>query len=111
MKKILGLILLLITVVSFSFATPALAGDVAKGGAIFSANCASCHLGGKNVVNPAKTLQKEDLEKYEMFDLEKIKTQVTNGKGAMPSFASRLTAEDIDNVASYVLAQAENGWK
>lgn len=111
MKKILGLILLLITVVSFSFASPALAGDAAKGAAIFSANCASCHMGGKNVVNPAKTLQKEDLEKYGMYDLESIKTQVTNGKGAMPAFASRLSAEDIENVAAYVLAQADKGWK
>lgn len=111
MKKILGLILLLITVVSFSFATPALAGDATKGAAIFSANCASCHMGGKNVVNPAKTLQKEDLEKYGMYSLDSIKTQVTNGKAAMPSFASRLSAEDIENVATYVLAQADNGWK
>ncbi|WP_330204849.1 cytochrome c6 PetJ [Cyanobacterium sp. Dongsha4] len=111
MKKLLGLILLLITAVNFFFATPALAGDVTKGAAIFSANCASCHMGGKNVVNPAKTLQKEDLEKYGMYDIEQIKTQVMNGKAAMPSFLSRLSNEDIDNVASYVLAQADNGWK
>ncbi len=111
MKKILGLILLLITVVNFSFATPALAADATKGAAIFSANCASCHLGGKNVVNPAKTLQKGDLEKYAMFDVESIKTQVMKGKAAMPSFLSRLSAEDIENVADYVLAQAEKGWK
>jgi cytochrome c6 len=35
---------------------------------------------------------------------------VTNGKNAMPAFQGRLTAEDIDDVASYVLEQAEKGW-
>ncbi|WP_066344456.1 cytochrome c6 PetJ [Geminocystis sp. NIES-3708] len=110
MKKIISLILLLITVATFSFSSPALA-DAANGAAIFSANCASCHMGGKNVVNAAKTLQKADLEKYEMYSLESIKTQVTKGKGAMPSFSGRLTAEQIEDVATYVLSQADNGWK
>ncbi|AFZ48806.1 cytochrome c class I [Cyanobacterium stanieri PCC 7202] len=110
MNKILSLILLLITLLSFSFTSPVLAADVAQGGAIFSANCASCHLGGRNVVNAAKTLQKEDLEKYDMYSLEKIVSQVTNGKAAMPSFKGRLDAQQIEDVASYVLAQAEKGW-
>lgn len=111
MNKILSLILLLlITCFSFSFSNPALAADVTRGGTIFSANCASCHMGGRNVVNAAKTLQKEDLEKYEMYSLEKIVSQVTNGKAAMPSFKGRLDAQQIEDVASYVLAQAEKGW-
>lgn len=110
MKKILSLILLLITLVSFSFSNEALAGDISQGATIFSANCASCHMGGRNVVNSAKTLQKEDLEKYDMYSLDKIISQVTNGKAAMPSFSGRLTAAQIEDVASYVLAQAEKGW-
>ncbi|MBL1210444.1 cytochrome c6 PetJ [Geminocystis sp. GBBB08] len=111
MKKIISLLLLLITVATLSFSSPALAGDAAKGAAIFSANCASCHMGGKNVVNATKTLQKADLEKYGMYDLDSIKTQVTKGKGAMPSFSGRLTALQIEDVATYVLSQADNGWK
>ena len=111
MKKIIiSIVLLLSAIVNFAWASPALAGDAQAGKAIFSANCASCHLGGKNVVNAAKTLQKADLEKYEMYDLEKIKYQVTNGKMAMPAFNGRLTAEQIDNVATYVLSQADQGW-
>ena len=39
-----------------------------------------------------------------------IKYQVTNGKAAMPAFTGRLTAEQIDDVATYVLAQSEKGW-
>jgi len=110
MKKILSLIVLLVTLVSVTFTSEALAGDISKGATIFSANCASCHMGGRNVVNSAKTLQKEDLEKYDMYSLDQIISQVTNGKAAMPSFSGRLTATQIEDVASYVLDQAEKGW-
>jgi len=89
---------------------PAWAGDLAHGGQVFASNCAACHIGGGNVVNGAKTLKLADLEKYEMASLEAIKTQVTNGKNAMPAFAGRLTAQEIDDVATYVLDQAEGGW-
>uniref|UniRef100_UPI0039A3F880 Cytochrome c6 n=1 Tax=Synechococcus elongatus (strain ATCC 33912 / PCC 7942 / FACHB-805) TaxID=1140 RepID=UPI0039A3F880 len=85
--------------------------DLAHGGQVFSANCAACHLGGRNVVNPAKTLQKADLDQYGMASIEAITTQVTNGKGAMPAFGSKLSADDIADVASYVLDQSEKGWQ
>lgn len=90
--------------------TPAIAGDIAHGSQVFTSNCAACHIGGGNVVNGAKTLKLADLEKYEMASLETIKYQVTNGKNAMPAFAGRLTEEEIDDVAAYVLDKAEKGW-
>jgi cytochrome c6 len=93
-----------------SFAMPAHAGDAAAGGKVFQANCAACHAGGRNAVNPAKTLKKEDLEKYGMYSEATIVTQVTGGKGAMPAFGSKLTAEQIGDVASYVLSKADDGW-
>ncbi|MEO0457924.1 MAG: c-type cytochrome, partial [Cyanobacteria bacterium P01_A01_bin.114] len=68
------------------------------------------HAGGRNVVNAAKTLQKSDLDQYDMASIEAIKTQVTNGKNAMPAFAGRLTSDQIESVAAYVLDQAEKGW-
>jgi cytochrome c6 len=110
MKRLITLILLVISLFIFSLNETALAADVAHGGQIFSANCAACHAGGKNVVNGEKTLKKEALDKYGMYDIEAIKTQVTKGKGAMPSFNGRLSASDIEDVSSYVLAQAEKGW-
>jgi cytochrome c6 len=109
MKKLISA-LLIMTVAVLSFIPSALAGDIAKGGKVFSANCASCHVGGKNVVNAQKTLKKSDLEKYGMYSLEAIKAQVTNGKGAMPAFKGRLNPEQIDDVATYVLSQADQGW-
>ncbi len=110
MKRLLSLILLLFAFFCFSFASPALAGDAAAGAKVFSANCNACHIGGKNVVNAAKTLSKDDLEKYAMNSLDAIINQVTNGKAAMPAFKGRLTAEQIEDVATYVLAQSEAGW-
>lgn len=110
MKKLLSIILLVVTVVTFTLARPALAGDAANGAKIFSANCAACHAGGNNVVNAAKTLKKADLEKYTMNSVDSIKTQVTKGKNAMPAFAGRLKDAQIDDVAAYVLEQSEKGW-
>lgn len=111
MKKIISVLLLGITIFTFAFSSPALAADAAAGKAVFTANCNACHLGGKNAVNPAKTLSKADLEKYGMYSAEAIINQVTNGKGAMPAFKGRLKPEQINNVAAYVLEQAEKGWQ
>ncbi|HAC66192.1 MAG TPA: cytochrome C6 [Cyanothece sp. UBA12306] len=111
MKRLFSLILLVFVFVALTLTPPALAGDAAAGKSIFSANCAACHAGGKNVVNAAKTLQKDALEKYGMNSFEQIVAQVTNGKAAMPAFKGRLKPEQIENVAAYVLEQAENGWK
>ncbi len=108
--KLLSTLLVLLTAAMFTLATPAIAGDAASGGKIFSANCAACHAGGRNVINGAKTLQKDALDKYEMNSLEAITNQVINGKNAMPAFKGRLTDAQIDDVATYVLSQAENGW-
>ena len=110
MKKLLSIVLLMSAVLSFALTRPALAADAASGAKIFSANCAACHAGGRNVIMANKTLQKEALEKYSMNSMEAIVTQVTNGKNAMPAFKGRLNQAQIEDVASYVLAQADKGW-
>lgn len=109
-KKLLFWIIAAIAILSFSLSTPALAGDAGAGAGIFSANCAACHAGGKNLVNPTKTLSKADLEKYGMNTLEAIVTQISNGKAAMPRFLGKLNDQQIEDVAAYVLEQAEKGW-
>lgn len=110
MKKILSVILLSIAIFAIAFSRPVLAADTASGAKIFGANCAACHLGGRNVVSPAKTLQKEALEKYGMNSLDAIVHQVQNGKNAMPAFKGRLSDTQIEDVAAYVLEQSEKGW-
>lgn len=111
MKRLLSLILLLFAFVCFTVVSPALAGDASAGKGIFTANCNACHMSGGNVVAGAsKGLAKGALEKNGVDTLEKIVYQVTNGKNAMPSFKGRLDAQQIEDVATYVLAQAEKGW-
>ena len=109
MKKIISILLLGLAVLSFGFSRPALA-DAAAGGAVFNANCAACHAGGRNLVQANKSLSKADLEKYDMHSVEKITYQVTNGKNAMPAFKGRLNDAQIQDVADYVLSKADAGW-
>nr|YP_009391355.1 cytochrome c553 [Platysiphonia delicata]ARW59499.1 cytochrome c553 [Platysiphonia delicata] len=85
-------------------------GDIEAGEEIFNGNCAACHLGGKNLVEPSKTLEKEILEVEGMYSMSNIISQVTYGKRAMPAFAGRISNNDIENVASYVLTQSDKGW-
>ncbi|MBW4472274.1 MAG: c-type cytochrome [Stenomitos rutilans HA7619-LM2] len=83
----------------------------AQGAKIFSANCAACHQGGNNVVSANKNLKSAALKQYGMDSTDAIITQVTNGKGAMPSFKGRLKEEEIKAVAAYVLNQSAKDWK
>jgi cytochrome c6 len=113
MKNLISacLTVLVVATVWFTQSSPAWAtGDAAIGGKIFAVNCAACHVGGGNVVNGVKTLRKEALEQFGMYDLAMIETQVTNGKNAMPAFKGKLNEADIENVATYVLSQADAGW-
>ncbi|MGD1912569.1 MAG: cytochrome c6 PetJ [Rivularia sp. (in: cyanobacteria)] len=111
MKKIISILVLGVAIFSFAFTSPALAeGNSAAGAPIFAANCAACHAGGRNLVNPAKTLSKTDLTKYHKDSPEEIVKQMTNGAGAMPAFRGRLKPDQMENIAAYVLEQAEKGW-
>lgn len=91
------------------FAPGAIAADLESGAKLFGANCAACHAGGSNRVVAAKSLKKAALEKYGMYSLDAISYQVRKGKNAMPNF-KKLSDDQIADVASYVLAQADNNW-
>lgn len=110
MKKLLSIFLVAIAVLTIAFVPPAQAADAAAGKGVFAANCNACHIGGNNAVMAPKTLKKDALEQYGMYSAEAIINQVTNGKGAMPRFGGRLSEEQIENVAAYVLEQADKGW-
>ena len=92
-----------------AFSAPAFADD-ASGAKLFNANCAQCHAGGNNLVMPKKTLKKAALAEYGMNSIAAITTQVTKGKNAMPAFGGRLSAAQIEDLATYVLSQSEKGW-
>lgn len=110
MRKTPIFLLPILTVVILFLSRPVHSFDLAAGEQVFSANCSACHAGGNNAIMPDKTLKKDALEDNGMNTTQAIKTQVTNGKNAMPAFGGRLTDEDIDNVANYVLNKSELGW-
>lgn len=110
MRKLLSIALTVIAMVILVLGRPALAADSTNGGKIFGANCASCHMGGNNMVMANKTLKKDALEQFGMYSTDAITNQVINGKNAMPSFKGRLTDDQIQDVAAYVLQQADKGW-
>ena len=110
MQKLAWILATVVTALTLWIAPVAQAADLDNGGQVFGNNCAACHVGGGNVVNGAKTLKLDALEKYEMASIEAITHQVTYGKNAMPAFKGRLSDNDIADVAAYVLNQAEQGW-
>lgn len=81
----------------------AAAGDAAAGMEVFeTAGCASCHTladaGATGTVGP-------DLDQAQP-PAALVVDRVTNGKGAMPSFADSLDEQQIANVAAYVTSVA-----
>lgn len=105
------LTILSMVVCGLSFVNPAMAVDVEAGGKVFMNNCAGCHNNGLNHIAPEKTLKKPALEKNGKFSEKAIIAQVTNGKSPMPAFGKQLSATDIENVAAFVLKQANTDWK
>lgn len=105
-KKFLAMAFAMITVATLGFANPVLA----DGAATFSANCNACHAGGANYINPTATLSLADLESHGKASVDAIVKQVTYGQAPMPAFGGRLSDDTIQELAEYVLSQAEAGW-
>jgi len=77
-------------------------GDPVAGKQIFTANCASCHTladaGTTGTIGP-------NLDESQP-PVELVVDRVTNGQGAMPSFADTLSEQQIRDVAAYVSSAA-----
>ncbi|MBW4644875.1 MAG: c-type cytochrome [Goleter apudmare HA4340-LM2] len=111
MKAIAILLLVLVCSWTGVHIPPAIAADTVNGSQIFSFHCAGCHINGGNIVRRSKTLKKPALKKYGMDSLEAVTAIVTNGKSNMSAYKDRLTAQEIADVAAYVLEQAETNWR
>jgi len=119
MARVSGLILTLLLIVGAAglLSAPAMAVDGAaleRGEQIFISNCAACHMGGGNVIRANRTLKISDLnnhvEAYSSSPLEALEHEIEDGLNAMPSYADKLSEEDIIAVATYVEQRAELGW-
>jgi cytochrome c55X len=74
-------------------------GDVDQGRDTYQDLCSTCH--GRDMVNTG-TLS-FDLRKFPKDDFARFKTSVLNGKGtAMPSWAGKVSDEDLANLWAYV---------
>lgn len=111
MQKILTLVLIMFLLLTTFFTPIASAADTANGAQIFSIHCAGCHINGGNIVRRGKNLQEKALKKYGMDSIEAIASIVTNGKNNMSAYKDRLNAQQIQDVAAYVLEQAQKGWR
>jgi cytochrome c6 len=104
-------LLLVSSVLTLGFMSPAQAADASAGAEVFAKNCTACHAGGKNIMSPAKSLSLNDLKSNQRDSEAAIVALVTNGASPMPAFGKSLSEEQIQNVAAYVLQQANAGWK
>ncbi|NJN86502.1 MAG: c-type cytochrome [Leptolyngbyaceae cyanobacterium SL_7_1] len=102
---------LLIVVVMFGFSPIAIADELSPGAYLFEVHCAGCHINGGNIIRRGKNLRQKALEKNGYGSVEAIAQIVTNGKNNMSAYGDRLTPEQIQAVSSYVLEQAQQGWK
>jgi cytochrome c6 len=96
-------------VILFNFLVPTI--NIENGEKLFTQNCIVCHIGGSNVIIFEKNLKKETLKENGMYNLDSITYQIINGKNGMPAFGGRLKSEEINNIAQYVLEQAENNFE
>lgn len=106
-----GLFLIVVFLLFFSSVSNAWAADLENGEKVFQVNCVGCHVNGGNIIRRGKNLKLKTLQKNGYADVEAIAFLVSNGKANMSAYKDRLTPEQIEDVAAYVLAQAEKGWK
>jgi cytochrome c6 len=106
--KMLTLILFTFCLWIINSTSPVNALNTSQGAEIFDFHCAGCHIHGENIIRRGKSLKKNALKRYKMDSLAAI---VTNGKNNMSAYKERLTTAEIQQVANYVLEQAEKNWK
>jgi cytochrome c6 len=97
-------------ILALSIACPLTIAGSAGANEIFDKNCAACHAGGGNIMNPEKTLTKESLQKSGMDSVNAVKKRVSEGKAPMPAFKGTLSDAQIDEVAAFVIEQSNKGW-
>ena len=77
---------------------------VSEGEGLFKRYCQACHPGGKNVMNPAKTLFAQDLKKNTIETPEAIVKMIRKAPPGMTSFDEKVISDkDADAIARYIL--------
>ncbi|MGE4543291.1 MAG: c-type cytochrome [Pedobacter sp.] len=75
------------------------------GAALFQQHCAVCHPGGSNIITPAKTLDRQTLEKNGITTVEDILAIVRKpGPGMTPFGPEQLFDKQAEQVAEHILS-------
>ncbi|MEM6255626.1 MAG: c-type cytochrome [Cyanobacteria bacterium P01_D01_bin.156] len=77
---------------------------------LFNVHCAGCHPNGANIIRRGKSLKQRALQRYGYDSSDAIAQLITDGKGLMSAYGDQLTEQEINNLADYVLHQAEINW-
>ena len=100
-----SMITLLMFVASVAFASPAPGATE-----IYKAKCATCHGadgGGQTAIGKTmkiRDLRSPEVQKQTDSDLQKI---LTDGKGKMPAYKTKLSIADISSLVAYIRGMAK----
>jgi cytochrome c6 len=107
MKNRYGLICSVVVLaggIFFLTAQPAVSSPDTSGEALFKANCAVCHPGGGNVVNPAKTLHKKDRDANNVKTVSDIIGKMRKPGPGMTQFDQKTVSDkDAKEIADYII--------
>jgi cytochrome c6 len=92
---------LLVTAVALSLAGPTLAVDAA---ALYASKCAACHGKDGKGTSSGQKMGAKDLASEKSEPVAEIVDDIAKGKGKMPAFKGKLSAEEIEALAKYVKA-------
>lgn len=101
--KRLVCVLIVVMVCSWSMVGAEEAAKNSPGEKQFARHCAVCHPGGGNIVNPKKTLGKNNLAANNIKTEEDIIKVIRNGVPGMPKFdENAITKKDAQEIAQYI---------
>lgn len=86
------------------FEIPTLAVDLINGEAGFKENCAECHIGGGNIVNPNKTLSEKDRNMNGIKTADDIvRIMRKPGEGMTKFDENTISDDDARKIAGYII--------
>ena len=88
---------------------PALAARAGDGAAVYKAKCASCHGadgGGNTPVGKSLKLRDLSLSEVQKLSDAELTKIIADGKGKMPGFAKKLSADQIKALVETIRAMA-----
>jgi cytochrome c6 len=96
--------LIVVMVCSWSVVAAEDAAKNSSGEKLFLKHCTVCHPQGGNIVNPKKTLGKNDLAVSNIKTEADIIKLLRNGAPGMPTFdENAITKKDAQEIADYIL--------